>query len=520
MNAEEALNDEDLNLLDSLFAAFNADFQHKYEISIKYLCYLKEPELVLTDSKSRRVIGYLKDQSEDNDELIKLISENKNIIEIFINSLAYYLEELKTYLSSYSKSCKIKLSEENEGKCLEKFDFVQEMIILTRNLTNKSKSLCYKFHDNHLSQTIFDYLSDDDLVKRLFKFKQRSSLNIRQIGLEFLLGLLGVLLNISYIADYRKKDFEELKATEKLLKFVEYIKSNENSRLLVYVTLTNIVNEHDIETAFDTKQTIEDLIRLIRVGADKIKSKDNLKRIRVDVDFDEEIEIFEEICIINDDWNILDLLLALYRLAINDNLKLVIYQNYNIKDELEKILLFGNDAEKEYVAKLLWQLCFDKTVAKELQETETLINCIRSISDRNIISKRKNLKKYCLGIIWSVSKFVQNSNVNQLSRDAAAMMFRSLLPNLNLKEAAFQKDTQSTQQPLLLQSAVLSKGKHIMISYNAQSRDECLKIKAALEKLGHTIWIDVEDICGSSLEAMAGAIENSKCVRFLYRLIS
>jgi hypothetical protein len=119
-----------------------------------------------------------------------------------------------------------------------------------------------------------------------------------------------------------------------------------------------------------------------------------------------------------------------------------------------------------------------------------------------------------------VSKFVQNSNVNQLSRDAAAMMFRSLLPNLNLKEAAIQKDTQSTQQPLLLQSAVLSKGKHIMISYNAQSRDECLKIKAALEKLGHTIWIDVEDICGSSLEAMAGAIENSKCVRFLYRLIS
>ena len=488
MNTDDALNDEDLNLLDSLFAPFNADIQHKYKISINYLCYLKEPELVLTDSKSHRVIGYLKDQSEDNDELIKFILEKKNVIGIFINSLAYYLEELKTYLSSYSKTCKVKLSEEHEQKCLEKFDFVQEMIILIRNLTNKSKSLCYKFHDNHLSQTLCDYFNDDDLVRRLFKFKQRSSMNIKQIGLEFLLGLLGVLLNISYIADYRRKDFEDLKATEKLLKFVEYVKTYDNARLLVYVILTNIVNEHDIETAFDTKQAIEDLVRLISIGADKIKSKDNLKRIRVDVDFDEEIEIFEEICLINDDWNILDLLLALYRLAINDNLKLVIYQNYNIKDELEKILLFGNDTEKEYVAKLMWQLCFDKTVAKELQEAETLINCIRSISDRNITSKRKNLKKYCLGIIWSVSKFVQNADVNQLSRDAAAMMFRSLLPNLNLKEAADQNNTQPQQQPLLLTSSTANKGKHIMISYNAQSRDDCLKIKASLEKLGHIIW--------------------------------
>ena len=68
------------------------------------------------------------------------------------------------------------------------------------------------------------------------------------------------------------------------------------------------------------------------------------------------------------------------------------------------------------------------------------------------------------------------------------MMFRSLLPNLNLKEAADQNNTQPQQQPLLLTSSTANKGKHIMISYNAQSRDDCLKIKASLEKLGHIIW--------------------------------
>jgi len=53
---------------------------------------------------------------------------------------------------------------------------------------------------------------------------------------------------------------------------------------------------------------------------------------------------------------------------------------------------------------------------------------------------------------------------------------------------------------------------HIMISYNKESREVCLKVKSELEKDGHRIWIDVEDIHGSSLESMALAIERSKCV--------
>jgi len=43
---------------------------------------------------------------------------------------------------------------------------------------------------------------------------------------------------------------------------------------------------------------------------------------------------------------------------------------------------------------------------------------------------------------------------------------------------------------------------HIMISYNRESRSFCLKMKTELEKLGLKCWIDVENISGSSLEAM------------------
>ena len=66
--------------------------------------------------------------------------------------------------------------------------------------------------------------------------------------------------------------------------------------------------------------------------------------------------------------------------------------------------------------------------------------------------------------------------------------------------------------------------KHIMISYNRYSRDLCLFIKSELEKIGYKIWIDVEDIHGSSIESMANAIEQSACVLMCmtekYKLLS
>lgn len=96
-----------------------------------------------------------------------------------------------------------------------------------------------------------------------------------------------------------------------------------------------------------------------------------------------------------------------------------------------------------------------------------------------------------------------------------------LLNNSTIEDTAVIKVTESSLKvvksdeklPFLknLSTETVNK-KHIMISYNRDSRDLCLKIKNELEKDGHKIWIDVEDIHGSSLESMANAIEKSVCV--------
>ena len=72
------------------------------------------------------------------------------------------------------------------------------------------------------------------------------------------------------------------------------------------------------------------------------------------------------------------------------------------------------------------------------------------------------------------------------------------------------KTSETTNQP-----------KHIMISYNTVSRPLCLQIKEFLETSGFKVWIDINDIHGSSLDAMAKAVEDASfflmCVTEKYR---
>ena len=44
--------------------------------------------------------------------------------------------------------------------------------------------------------------------------------------------------------------------------------------------------------------------------------------------------------------------------------------------------------------------------------------------------------------------------------------------------------------------------KHIMISYNRESRDLCISIEKRLEESNYKVWIDVNDIHGNSLECI------------------
>ena len=57
-----------------------------------------------------------------------------------------------------------------------------------------------------------------------------------------------------------------------------------------------------------------------------------------------------------------------------------------------------------------------------------------------------------------------------------------------------------------------STGNHVMISYQWDSQEVLVKVKNRLQASGYRVWMDLEEMGGSTLETMAKAVENSSVV--------
>jgi CRP-like cAMP-binding protein len=78
-------------------------------------------------------------------------------------------------------------------------------------------------------------------------------------------------------------------------------------------------------------------------------------------------------------------------------------------------------------------------------------------------------------------------------------------------EAVFE-DMSFTEWSQRETPALSTAAEHLMLSYNWDHQDAILRIVAALKQRGYSIWVDIEKMAGSTVEAMALAIENSALV--------
>jgi len=171
-----------------------------------------------------------------------------------------------------------------------------------------------------------------------------------------------------------------------------------------------------------------------------------------------------------------------------------------MKVHLKKLTYNGNEVEKEFAVKLLYQLSFDDTIAKDLADDEKILTYLNDLMQNENV-KRKQLKRGCEGILFNVR--------NHLKPDSALSSKTVKSPAEEKIKSEREIEKASSEDPAKREAVVK---KQIMISYNRESREICTKIKEELEKLNYNVWIDFEDIRGSSLESMALAIEESDAV--------
>ena len=158
---------------------------------------------------------------------------------------------------------------------------------------------------------------------------------------------------------------------------------------------------------------------------------------------------------------------GLSHLAINDANKNILGQNGIIPVLISVIKTSNEDEEKASATRALWMLAFDDNNKKEIRQEEGAMDILHQLQQ----SENPEVQKAAAGALWEI----EGKTARHLER-------------------------------------IESTGNHVMISYQWDSQEVLVEVKNRLQASGYRVWMDLEQMGGSTLEAMAKAVENSSVV--------
>jgi hypothetical protein len=276
-----------------------------------------------------------------------------------------------------------------------------------------------------------------------------------------------LILNLTVLSKYSEDLLEEWVKLDWVNILFKALKLQPEKEFSIYFIITYICDDKQIETLNEFNSVILKYADFLKKTANDFKNNAFKRDSRLMMINGEAIDVVTHTLVIDKVNSALGTVLkSLYKLSLNDKIKNVIYYEQKIKDDLKVILLKGNEYETIFSLDLFIQLSFNEKIAEDLSKDE------------------------------EIKTFVCTENQNEKIKKK----IESLKWNLFKKNATESSKNQSNEK---------LKTQHIMISYNTTNRELVLKIKERLESYGFKIWIDINDIHGSSLESMANAIENS-----------
>ncbi|KAI8503143.1 hypothetical protein Bbelb_189640 [Branchiostoma belcheri] len=170
-------------------------------------------------------------------------------------------------------------------------------------------------------------------------------------------------------------------------------------------------------------------------------------------------------------FSVAELCEGLAKLAVNEKNKKKIVEKEALP-LLVKVLETGNELEKTEAANTVWTLAFDDDVREKIMAEPELVPSLEKLET----STNESLKSAALGALWVIRKTGEERP----------------------KTAA--KKSKERQLP------------HVMISYQWDHQKILVSIKKKLQAAGFKVWMDLEQMGGSTLQAMAEAVENSAVV--------
>ncbi|XP_048584283.1 uncharacterized protein LOC5504951 [Nematostella vectensis] len=170
---------------------------------------------------------------------------------------------------------------------------------------------------------------------------------------------------------------------------------------------------------------------------------------------------------------------GLAQIASNDKNNKLIGLNGAIPVLVRMLKTAQDDEERENAALALWRMAFDSDNRAKIAKDTEAMNHLRILSQ----SSNSKVKKNANGALWEIEG-------KQKAQKAAA--------------TAASKAPKST-------TAHAPEG-HVMISYQWDVQDVMIQVKELLQANGYHVWMDIDQMEGSTLEAMANAVEKSAVV--------
>ncbi|XP_048253618.1 uncharacterized protein LOC124131333 isoform X2 [Haliotis rufescens] len=141
---------------------------------------------------------------------------------------------------------------------------------------------------------------------------------------------------------------------------------------------------------------------------------------------------------------------------------------------LMDIIKDGYEEEKEHAVKCIWELSFDKSIKEEFKGDNRLRQLLGELQS----SSRESISKAADGAMWQIGA-----------------------------EEGLDNDSSRAE----IRSGGGRKGS-VMLSYHWADQQVALKVADSLRKRGYKVWMDIDNMEGSTLQAMAEAVQNASVV--------
>ncbi|XP_053382963.1 uncharacterized protein LOC128549690 [Mercenaria mercenaria] len=282
-------------------------------------------------------------------------------------------------------------------------------------------------------------------------------------------GLVDSSLGLIHNMSMRESNIARLRDLDMIRSLQPFLSSsNDMLALTALASLAGIINEEECEIINGHKNTVEILLDYFRESL-----KDEMRRC-------------------SEGWSAKECGFTVRMLARNDaNMKTLV--NLGSLELLVELGRTGDQAEQNESVAALWALCFDEdnqsliTGKVELGVVDLLVDLKHSEND--------SIKKSCNGALWTL-------------RDALKITVCEKYKKIGEELDSSEVNKRRRKNKAVDEKAVSSKG-NVMISYQWNDQQVLKIIRENIKARGYEVWMDIYQMGGSTLQAMADGVEGA-----------